>query len=101
MHYLPLVLRAKLMDALYDTVTNEKYDENTKLNITYKVLGNASKFKEFKPTVKHYLTDHVRTRLVYINPTEWDIALFLPSASFVGATSAQVYKDSRNIIRGR
>lgn len=101
MHYLPLVLRAKLMDALYDTVTNEKYDENTKLNITYKVLGSASKFKEFKPTVKHYLTDHVRTRLVYINPTEWDIALFLPSASFVGATSAQVYTDSRNIIRGR
>ena len=101
MHYLPPILRAKLMDALYDTATNENYDENTKLKITYKVLSNASKFKEFKPTVKHYLTAHVRTRLVYINPTEWDIALFLPSASFVGATKTQVYNDSRKIIRGR
>jgi hypothetical protein len=101
MHYLPPILRAKLMDALYDTITNEKYDENTKLNISYKLLNNASKFKEFKPTIKHYLADHVRTRLVYINPTEWDIALFLPSAQFVGATRTQVYNDSRKIIRGR
>ena len=101
MHYLPPILRAKLMDALYETATNERYDENTKLNISYRILNNASKFKEFKPTVKHYLADHVRTRLVYINPTEWDIALFLPSASFVGATKTQVYNDSRKIIRGR
>jgi hypothetical protein len=101
MHYLPPPLRAKLMDALYDTITNEKYDETTKLNITYKVLNGASKFKEFKPTIKHYLTEHVRTRLVYINPSEWDIALFLPSASFVGATKTKVYNDSRKIIRGR
>lgn len=101
MHYLPPMLRAKLMDSLYETVTNERYDENTKLNISYRILNNASKFKEFKPTVKHYLADHVRTRLVYINPVEWDIALFLPSASFVGATKTQVYSDSRKIIRGR
>lgn len=101
MHYLPPILRAKLMDSLYDTITNDRYDENTKLNISYKILSGASKFKEFKPTVKHYLTDHVRTRLVYINPTEWDIALFLPSASFVGANATQVYNDSRKIIRGR
>jgi hypothetical protein len=101
MHYLPPILRAKLMDALYDTITNERYNETTKLNISYKLLNNASKFKEFKPTIKHYLADHVRTRLVYINPTEWDIALFLPSAQFVGATRTQVYNDSRKIIRGR
>jgi hypothetical protein len=101
MHYLPPVLRAKLMDALYDTVTGEQYDENTRLKVSYRILSNATKFKEFKPTVKHYLTAHVRTRLVYINPSEWDIALFLPSAQFVGATRTQVYNDSRKIIRGR
>lgn len=101
MHYLPPILRAKLMDALYDTANSNTYDENTKLRISYNILNSASKFKEFKPTVKHYLADHVRTRLVYINPNEWDIALFLPSASFVGATRTQVYNDSRKIIRGR
>jgi hypothetical protein len=101
MHYLPPILRAKLMDSLYETITNERYNETTKLNVSYKLLNNASKFKEFKPTIKHYLSSHVRTKLVYINPTEWDVALFLPSAQFVGATKTQVYNDSRKIIRGR
>lgn len=101
MHYLPPVLRAKLMDALYDVTSNTRYDENTRLRINFNILNGASKFKEFKPTVKHYLTTHVRTKLVYINPTEWDIALFLPSPQFVGASRSQVYADSRRIIRGR
>jgi hypothetical protein len=100
MHYLPPVLRAKLMDALYETTNNKNYDEKTKLKLNYNTLNSATKFKEFKPTVKHYLTSQVRTKLVYINPSEWDVALFLPTQKFVGATSAQVYRDSRKIIRG-
>lgn len=100
-HYLPLQLRAKLMDSLYDISTNNTYDENTKLKISYGVLNGATKYKEFKPTVKHYLSSHVRTRLVYVHPTEWDIALFLPTAQFQGATQTKVWADSRKIIRGK
>jgi len=101
MHYLPLQLRAKLMDALYDNVTNDRFDETTRLRASYRTLSAASKFKEFKPTVKHYLADHVRSRLVYVNPTEWDIALWLPTERFVGSSKTQVWEDSRKIIRGR
>jgi len=100
MHYLPPVLRAKLMDALYETSNNKYYDETTKLKLSYQTLAGATKFKEFKPCVKHYLTGQLRSRLIYISPTEWDVALFLPTARFVGATQAQVFKDSRKIIRG-
>ena len=100
-HYLPLQLRAKLMDSLYDISSNSTYDENTKLRISYGVLNGATKYKHFKPTVKHYLSSHVRTRLVYIHPTEWDIALFLPTAQFVGASQTKVWADSRKIIRGK
>jgi hypothetical protein len=99
-HYLPLPLRAKLMDALYDVVTNDKFDETTKIRTSYSILNNATKYKEFKPTVKHYLADHVRTRLVYLNPSEWDIALFLPTERFEGASKTKVWQDSRKIIRG-
>jgi hypothetical protein len=101
LHYLPPVLRAKLMDALYDTANNKSYTEATKLKINYDILSGAAKFNMFKPTVKHYLMSQVRTKFVYIQPTEWDIALFLPSQKFVGATKAQVWKDSRAIIKGR
>jgi hypothetical protein len=100
-HYLPLPLRARLMDALYDVTTNDKFDETTKLRASYNILNSTARYKEFKPTVKHYLTDHIRTRLVYINPTEWDIALFLPTERFEGASKTQVWQDSRKIARGR
>jgi hypothetical protein len=101
MHYLPLQLRAKLMDSLYENVTNDRFDETTRLRASYNTLNAASRFKEFRPTVKHYLNNHIRSRLVYVNPAEWDVALFLPTARFVGATQNQVWQDSRKIIRGR
>jgi hypothetical protein len=100
MHYLPPILRAKLMDQLYTILNNKNFDESTKLMASYKILAGAAKFKEFKPTIKHYLTQHVRTKPAYINPTEWDIALFLPTQKFVGASATKVYADSRKIIRG-
>lgn len=99
-HYLPPILRARLMDALYGTLTNKKYDETTRLQISYELLNSASKFKEFKPCIKHYLNSQMRSRFAYISPSEWDIALFLPMAKFVGASKQKVYADSRKIIRG-
>lgn len=99
-HYLPLKLRAKLMDSLYDTISNDRYDETTKLNISYRILNGSAQYREFKPAVKHYLFEHVRSRLLYVNPTEWDIALFLNIARFEKATQTQVWEDSKKIIRG-
>jgi hypothetical protein len=100
-HYLPPVLRAKLMDQLYTITTNKTYNENTRLRASYDLLNGTAKFKEFRPTVKHYLAKQLKTRLTYVAPSEWDIALFLPSPAFVGASKRQVYADSRKIIRGR
>ena len=101
LHYLPPILRAKLMDQLYTVLTNKRFDETTRISASYKLLSGAAKFKEFQPCVKHYLNAHVRTKPAYINPSEWDIALFLPTQKFVGATANQVYADSRKIVRGK
>jgi hypothetical protein len=98
-HYLPHQLRAKLMDSLYETANNDTYDINTKLRISYETLNSATKFRMFKPTLKHYLFNHVRTRLIYIHPTEWDIAIFLPLQSFQGASASSVWKDSKASLR--
>ena len=64
------------------------------------MLNSVSKYKEFRPTLKTYLTDHIRTRLFYVNPSEWDIALFLNVARFEKKTQAQVWADSKKIIKG-
>lgn len=99
-HYLPLPLRAQLMDALYDITNNDRYDETTKLKMSYGVLKGAEKFKLFKPTYKRYLTSQVRSRFVQIEPAEWDIALFLQTEQFIGASKTKVWADSKKIIRG-
>ena len=100
MHYLPLPLRAKLMDALYETANNKRYDETTRLKLSYEILQGAAKFKEFKPCIKRYLTSQVTSKFMYVYPSEWDIALFLPTERFVGASKAKVFADSRRAIRG-
>lgn len=98
LHYLPLNYRAKLMDALYDVTNNDKFDETTKLKFNYNILNNAAKFKYFAPCVKHYLTDHVRSRFLYVYPSEWDVALFLPLERFKGATKQKVWAESKKLI---
>src|ERR1700686_4103897 len=55
LHYLHPTLRAKLMDALMTYANNTKFDDSTKLNISYKILKGASRTKYFKPCVKRYL----------------------------------------------
>jgi hypothetical protein len=98
LHYLPHILRAKLMDSLYDISSNDKYDETTKLRLSYDILSGAAKYKWFKPCIKHYLTSQVRSRFLYVYPAEWDIALFLPLERFQGATKSKVWADSKKLI---
>ena len=98
LHYLPLRLRAKLMDELYGLTRDNRYDENTRLRISYNVLNGAAKYKYFKPCVKHYLTPHVKSRFLEVYAAEWDIALFLPTERFVGSNKRAVHADSRKMI---
>lgn len=98
LHYLPHVLRAKLMDALYTTLNNTNYDQTTRLQLSYQILKQTTRMREFKPCIKKYLMKHVRSRFVNIAATEWDIALFLPTERFEKASSSQVWSDSRRII---
>lgn len=98
LHYLPPQLRAKLMDGLYDYANNTRYDESTKLKLNYELMVNAAKLRFFKPCIKHYLTSHVRSKFMYIYPSEWDIALFLPTERFAKKNKNQVWADTKRIL---
>lgn len=99
LHYLPLKERAMLMDALYTLTSNTRYDETTRLKMSYEVLSGAAKFRMFKPCIKQYLYSQVASNFLYIYPSEWDVALFLPVERFVGATKTQVWRDSKQMLR--
>ena len=98
-HYLPLNLRARLMDALYTTINNRKYDNDTRVRISYNILNGVKKFNAFKPTLKKYLRSHIRSNFLQISSKEWDIALFLPTENFKKASKDQVWNDSQKKIR--
>lgn len=98
MHYLPHILRARLMDSLYNLVSNQNFDEKTKLRMSYDILNSASRYKYFKPCVKRYLYSHLRTRFLLIPSNEWDIALFLPLERFTTNKSI-VFRDSNATVR--
>jgi hypothetical protein len=99
LHYLPLDVRAKFLDALLGTINNERYDESTRFRLSYDMLKRASRLKAFRPCLKRYLSSHVRSRLALVPAPEWEIATFLPTADFEKATSSEVYKDSRRKMR--
>ena len=96
-HYLPPVLRAKFLDALMD-IADKKITDNSKFDLTYKTLKNASKMKYFEPCFKHYLTEHVKSKFAKVPAPEWEIATFLPTASWSKASSQKVFSDSRKMI---
>lgn len=98
LHYIPPIFRAKLMDNLYPLVSNDKFDETTKLKMSYNMLKSASRYKYFKPCIKRYLNSHVQSKFLLIPANEWDIALFLPLDRFTKKSRNTVYADSRRII---
>jgi len=99
LHYLPHVLRARLMDNLYTLANNTNNDDSTKLRLSYALLNKAVRFRYFKPCVKHYLNTQVRTRFLWVPADQWETALFLPLERFVGATKQQVWRDSRRMVQ--
>lgn len=97
MHYLPFVYRANLMDALYDYVVEENNEK--KLKVTYKILSETSRLRFYRPCLKHYLNNQVKSRFIDVSPNDWNTAVFLPLQKFSGATTRVVHRDSVNEIK--
>jgi len=94
-HYIPPLLRFKLLAALMSYATNPKIPSQTKLRLSYSLLKNASKAKFFKPTVHRYLYSQMKTPLVLIPFDQWKFIIALPLQKWKGASSGRVYADSR------
>jgi hypothetical protein len=95
LHYIHPKHRMILLDKLSDTISNDTYDEKTKLKINYRYLAAASRIFEANPCIKRYLFTQIESRFLEITADEWDIAAMLPVESFVGASTSKVYADSR------
>jgi hypothetical protein len=94
LHYLPPKFRVAFLTKLMKFAQLDAENDIKRMQITYDILNASKRFVEFKPCLKRYLYGHVRSRILTIQPNEWDIAMMLPLQQFKGAKATTVWKDS-------
>ena len=94
LHYLPYVVRFKLLGALSVLANDKTHSSETRLLLSWKILNSTTKFRPAKASVKHYLYDHLKSRYLKIKYPDWVTASQLPVERFVGATKQEVWRDS-------
>ena len=94
LHYLPYVLRARLLQKLMDFASDKKLSDKAKLNMSWSMLKAASKYDLVKPCIKQYLFDHVRSPFRKIQPKDWATAILLPVENFKKSSMQNVWADS-------
>lgn len=95
LHYLPYIMRFKLLGALHDRATDSKITEHTRVRINWNMLQTFVTIAPIQVCVKHYLHDHIQTKFLNIKYNDWITASLLPVEQFVGATKQEVWKKSR------
>ena len=95
LHYLHPKVRARFLDKLMGTISDDKLTEKTRLKVRYSLLASAKRLREFAPCLKHYLKSHMKTRASQVFAPEWETAIFLPTEHFRGATKNKVWIESR------
>ena len=94
LHYLPPKWRAIFFDRLTDYTSNKKYNRTTRLKLSYDLLKGSSRLSLFGPCFKHYLANHVKSRIIEVPPDHWESVLFLPTEQFVKAKATKIWNDS-------
>ena len=99
LHYLPIRYRIQFMKKLLPFALYNDEDEIKRIRVTYPMLDASSRFKEFRPCIKKYLYNHIKSRIIAVEPEEWDIALYLPLQQFKKAPAKEVWQESIEEIK--
>ena len=94
-HYLPYIMRFRLLQEIQRYASNTQFDSTTKIMETYSTLKNIPMIQ---PTIKKYLWRHLRSNFLRIDADEMAMAVYLPVQQFKKATASRVYADSRRAI---
>ena len=98
-HYLPIRYRVIFMKKLLNLAIYNDEDEIKRIRITYPILDSSSRFKEFRPCIKRYLYTNIKSRILAVEPQEWDVALYLPIQQFKKAPAKTVWQESLQEIK--
>jgi len=99
LHYLNYGVRARFLDELMNLAPNNIKDNTRLTKLRYNLLNGVRKYKEFKPCFKHYLGNHIASRISRVPMSEWEIAIFLPIEQFKKKSKTSVWQESLKIAR--
>jgi hypothetical protein len=99
LHYLPMRYRVYFMRKLMPRAVLNDDNEIMRLRISYEILDASRKYKEFRPCIKRYLYSNIRSRILAVEPEEWDVAMYLPVQQFKKAPASKVWQESVKEIR--
>lgn len=99
LHYLPLRYRVAFMDKLMDYAVLDDNNDVMRMRVSYDILTASRSLREFKPCLKMYYFNHVQSKILAVQPDEWEIAVHLPIQQFKKATVDEVWQDSLQEIR--
>ena len=100
MHYLPYLLRIRLLDIMMTYASNKKMDSTTRLKFQWNTIRGSARLALAKPAVKKYLKTQVKSQFLQVNPDNWNTAMMLPVERFTGATRDRVWRESLEIAQG-
>lgn len=83
LHYLDPFNRLALLDRLHDFINNDKYDDSTRFRLSYALLSKSRRYSMIQPCIKRYLFPHVMSSMIYVEPNNWETAIFLPVQKMV------------------
>ena len=99
LHYPRPDIRAQFLDELMKTAPKKTTSRTRLTKMRYDLLKGVRKYKEFKPCFKHYLTGHVKSKMVRVPMTDWEIAVFLPTEQFSKKSKTAVWSESLKIAK--
>ena len=100
MHYLPYLLRIRLLDRMMTYASNKKMDSTTRLKFQWNTIRGSARLALAKPAVKKYLKTQVKSQFLQVNHDNWNTAMMLPVERFTGATRDRVWRESLEIAQG-
>ena len=99
LHYLPVKYRILFLRKLMQFALLDDEDDIKRMRVTYDILNASKRFREFKPCVKRYLFPHIKSRILAVQPSEWETAMYLPVHQFKGEKPQKIWKESMEEIR--
>jgi hypothetical protein len=93
-HYLSYYWRAWLFDNLYERRQKSKDPLKVSMKFKYDWLATSPKYEQFRPCYRRYLFKNLRSPMLQVGESEWDIALWLPVELFAKESRSTIWKES-------